>query len=111
MDDSGELKHEELQVGRSGRFEGVHYLHWEWTRLELVVRSRWRRRRVLCQLESEAVPWPDLIEQAREPGRRAYARFKVVVEADIVDHGHFGHKGTLRWRLSVRRWVSVERLP
>ncbi|WP_153542239.1 hypothetical protein [Actinomadura macrotermitis] len=109
--DSGGLTQEELRVGYSGRFEGIYSRHWEFPRFELVVRSRRRRREVLLQLESEAVPWPEVIEQAAKANPIGFSQYRVVVDADIVEYGRFGHRGSLRWRLSVRRWVSVEPLP
>jgi hypothetical protein len=30
---------------------------------------------------------------------------------EIVVRGHYGHKGTLTWRLSVQRWETVEPMP
>jgi hypothetical protein len=72
---------------------------------------RWRRR-VLCELVSEDVLWPAAIRGAAGAGRRAPTRrFAVTVDADVVARGSFGHLGTLRWRLLVRRWVDVEPLP
>jgi hypothetical protein len=112
VDDVGRSEGAVLAVGSSGRFEGTYHLHWEWSRLEIVVRSRWRRRRVWCELISETVPWPAAIERAAAAGGRGpEARFAVVVDADVVARGHFGHKGSLTWQLSVRRWVAVEPLP
>ncbi|MFU8872415.1 hypothetical protein [Micromonospora sp. SL4-19] len=43
-----------------------------------------------------------------ERGRTYYAKFAVTLDADVIERGNFGHKGTLRWRLSVRRWVHVQ---
>jgi hypothetical protein len=100
-----------LEVGSSGRFRGIYHVHWEWSRFELPVASRWRRR-VLCELVSEDVLWPAAIRGAARAGRRAPTRrFAVTVDADVVARGSFGHLGTLRWRLLVRRWVDVEPLP
>jgi len=50
----------DLQVGSSGRFQGVYHRHWEWSRFELAVPSRWfpRNRRVLCELVPGAAPLP-----------------------------------------------------
>jgi hypothetical protein len=108
----------DLRVGTSGRFQGIYYLHWEWTRFEFTVTVparnwRWRRRRLVrCELVPEPAPLPDVIEQAARPvGRGPGARFAVTVDADIIDHGSFGHRGTLRWRLAVQRWVTVQPIP
>jgi hypothetical protein len=100
-----------LQVGSSGRFQGVYHAHWEWSRFELAVPSRWRpgNRRVLCELVAGAGPFPAALAVPagrHDPG----ARFAVTVDADIIAHGNFGHLGTLRWRLLVRHWIAVERL-
>jgi len=100
-----------LQVGSSGRFQGVYHAHWEWSRFELAVPSRWRpgNRRVLCELVAGAGPFPAALAVPagrHDPG----ARFAVTVDADVNAHGNFGHLGTLRWRLLVRHWVTVERL-
>jgi hypothetical protein len=100
-----------LQVGSSGRFQGVYYAHWEWSRFELVVPSRWRpgNRRVLCELVAGAGSFPAALAVPagrHDPG----ARFAVTVDADVIAHGNFGQLGTLRWRLLVRHWVAVERL-
>lgn len=108
----------DLRVGASGRFQGIYHLHWEWTRFEFTVAvpSRWwrRRRRVLGELIPDPAPLPKIIQDVLEPadpGKRfPGASFAVTVDADIVDHGHFGHLGTLRWRLAVRRWVTVEQI-
>jgi hypothetical protein len=100
-----------LEVGSSGRFRGTYHAHWEWSRFELPVASRWRRR-VLCELVSEEVPWPATIRGVAGAGRRGPTRrFAVTVDADVVARGNFGHLGTLRWRLLVRRWVDVKPLP
>ena len=100
-----------LKVGSSGRFHGIHYLHWEWSRFEASVRSRWRHRRVPCELVSDVVPWPAQILEASEAVTRGSGiGFAVTVDADVVGRGRYGHLGTLKWRLSVRRWVAVERL-
>ncbi|WP_446218143.1 hypothetical protein [Micromonospora sp. IBHARD004] len=100
-----------LTVGASGRFPGVYYPHWEWSRFEMEVAGRWRRRLVLCQLMSDAVPWPAEILRTADAGRGYFAKFAVTVDADVVERGSFGHRGTLRWRLAVRRWVHVQPLP
>jgi hypothetical protein len=100
-----------LRVGSSGRFQGVYHAHWEWSRFELAVPSRWLpgNRRVLCELVAGAAPFPVALGEL--PGRHdPAARFAVTVDADVIAHGNFGHRGTLRWRLLVRRWVAVERL-
>ncbi|MFC5750137.1 hypothetical protein [Actinomadura rugatobispora] len=111
MADSDQSKMGVLEVGASGRFEGVYYSHWEWNGLKIVRRSRWRRRVTWCQVESEEVPWPDLIEDDRVArGRNKGARFAVVFDATVVERGSFGHRGGFTWRLSVQRWVSVERI-
>jgi hypothetical protein len=101
----------DLQVGSAGRFQGVYYRHWEWSRFELAVPSRWllRNRRVLCELVAGAAPLPAAL--AVPAGRHEpAARFAVTVDAEVIAHGRFGHQGTLRWRLLVRRWVAVEPL-
>lgn len=100
-----------LEVGSSGRFRGIYHAHWEWSRFELPAASWWRQR-VLCELVSEAVPWPAAIRDTAGTGRRGPTRrFTVTVDADVVARGSFGHRGTLKWRLLVRRWVDVEPLP
>jgi hypothetical protein len=86
-------------------------MHWEWSRFEIEVPGRWWRRRELCLLESDTVPWPEEMLRGIGGGRRAYGSFAVTVDADIVERGHFGHRGTLHWRLAVRRWVDVRPLP
>lgn len=100
-----------LTVGLSGRFEGVYYAHWEWSRFEIDVPGRWWRRQVRCDLVSDEVRWPDEILRPAEGGRTYYAKFAVTVDADVIERGSFGHRGTLRWRLAVRRWVDAQALP
>jgi hypothetical protein len=100
-----------LRVGSFGRFQGVYHAHWEWSRFELAVPSRWvpRNRPVLCELVPGDAPFPTAL--AAPTGRHHPAtRIAVTVDADVIAHGNFGHRGTLRWRLLVRRWVAVERL-
>jgi hypothetical protein len=98
-------------VGASGRFHGVYYAHWEWSRFEIDVPGRWRRLRVRCDLVSDAVQWPTEILRTVDTDRTYFAKFAVTVDADIVERGDFGHLGTLRWPLAVRRWVHVQPLP
>jgi hypothetical protein len=31
----------------------------------------------------------------------------VMVDATPIEHGHLGHRGTLRWKLRVDDWVEV----
>jgi hypothetical protein len=63
---------------------------------------------VLCELVTGTAPFPAalVLTDRYHSGRR----FAVTVDADVIAQGHFGHLGTLRWRLLVRRWVAVERL-
>lgn len=99
-----------LTVGSSGRFDGVYHAHWEWSRFEIDVPGRWWRRQVYCDLVSDTVRWPTEILRATEGGRTSYAKFAIAIDADVIERGNFGHRGTLRWRLAVRRWVDVQPL-
>ncbi len=113
-----------IELGQRAVFRGVHTMHWEWPRFE--VRYGFLRPRVLCQLEPAhdvAAYLLEILEQAEpdplemlgraEPTNWLHhppLRFRVEVEATPVEHGHFGHLGTVRWLLRVESWIHAPEL-
>lgn len=103
-----------LAVGSSGHFSGIYHVHWEWPRFETrTVSPRWWPwpRAASCEILFDDVPAPAAIATAwASITRGSGVKFAVTIDAEVVEEGHFGHRGTLQWRMRLREWVAVETL-
>ena len=113
MADRAKIPPARLVVGQAAEVTGIYVMHWEWTRFE-IRRSRWRRPE-RCQLvPAPGVPASPLEFLGRELPtdwrRHPGLRFEVLAVAMPVEHGHFGHMGTLHWRLRVDEWLDVHQI-
>jgi len=88
-------------------------MHWEWDRFELRVPRRWfGKRTVYCQLVAgDGVPETPLAvigRQLPDDWRHHHAlSFRVTADVTPLAEGSFGHRGWLRWKLRVDRWLEV----
>ena len=100
-------------VGKPVTVAGTQVMHWEWGRFEVKLSRPWLwPQRVLCQLvAADGLPKSPLEVLGRElPGNWHHhppLRFRVVADVTPLERGSFGHRGTLKWRLRVDRWVDV----
>jgi hypothetical protein len=100
-------------IGEPARVRGRYVAHWEWTRFELRQRrKRFGSRRILCALEAadglSATPLDVAgVNRPKDWRHHPGMSFDVVADVTPLESGHFGHRGTLHWRLRVDRWVSV----
>lgn len=107
-----------LYVGLEGEFEGIYIAHWEVSRFEMEITERkwWgvSRRKERCRLElPEGIesPWFKEWDGEAPPNWRHMGglSFDVQFAGQVIEEGHFGHKGWCHWRIQVNKFLKVEK--
>lgn len=103
-------------AGQPRRCSGVYVMHWEAARFEVRVPGRlFGSRLIRCELVAADGQPEDPLQVLGEPlpedfRQHAGLCFNAVVDVTPLEEGRFGHRGWLRWRLRVDRWVDVSRV-
>jgi hypothetical protein len=70
-------------------------------------------RHVLCELEPRIGIVSSVFQAAGMPEPQNWRHapavpFDLTIDVTPIEHGRFGHRGTLVWRLRVEQWVRVK---
>jgi hypothetical protein len=102
-----------FRIGEAVRCSGRYFMHWEVSRFDVRQPRRWFGSRVVhCELVDDTAG-DTLLDRvgSRLPDKWRYHPglvFDVTMDVTPVEHGRFGHRGMIEWRLRVDHWISVE---
>lgn len=103
-----------LYVGLKGEFAGLYIAHWEVSRFVITTGRRlWglAEAQERCQLEygeGVDVPWFQKWGGEEPPNWMDMCLiFDVRLEGEVLEEGHFGHRGWCHWRILVTRFIEV----
>lgn len=108
-----ELLNKELIVGERRILSGKYIAHWEVPRFQCVLTKKLffglRHKiefRSRLELE-EGVVWPDCLLR-RKLSRGPADFYDMQIDCTVIEKGHFGHKGWMKWRLLVHKFLHCE---